>query len=341
MIVPPIKIHERGEVRRDVFDMIVANSRLAHWLEGDFDAMIGACTTAARRIQELLERYGVDDLRKALDDNIAYTERRVRAEIGSWRDGTYTAETFVDHDHQGHTDIPIKCTATVSGEDLHLDFTGSAPQVAGFVNSPIANTLSFVFIAISTCCEEDIPINEGYMNPVTVTAPEGTIVNPLSPAPVGQLYLHLRRRDHRGGAAGAIAVRARARRRSTAHKLPLAYSNGAYADGRRWVNLNFFSHMGGAGAAYGTDGWGLSPPLMTGILLPSIEMNELQYPTRVSSSTSTFPTIPERGVGAGAPGLETEIQHLTDSYTNVMMAGVRNPARGFLRRRRRRARIGW
>ena len=327
VIVPPIKIHERGEVRRDVFDMIVANSRLAHWLEGDFDAMIGACTTAARRIQELLERYGVDDLRKALDDNIAYTERRVRAEIGSWRDGTYTAETFVDHDHQGHTDIPIKCTATVSGEDLHLDFTGSAPQVAGFVNSPIANTLSFVFIAISTCCEEDIPINEGYMNPVRVTAPEGTIVNPLSPAPVGNCTC-ICGAEIAEVALLAISQCAPERVGVNSHKLPLAYSNGAYADGRRWVNLNFFGYTGGAGAAYGTDGWGLYPPLMTGVILPSIEMNELQYPTRIRKH-EYIPDYTGAGRWRGTPGLETEIQHLTDSYTNIMMAGVRNPTRGF------------
>ena len=170
-----------------MFDLIVANNRLAHWIEGDLESMVGACQLAARRISALLERHGLDVVRQALRANIAYSERRVRAEIATWTDGEHVAETFVDHDYFGHRDIRIRCTATVRGSDLTLDFTGTAPQVPGFVNSPLANTLSFVFLAVATCCDEDIPINEGYMSPVTVIAPDGTLVNPRRPAPVGRL----------------------------------------------------------------------------------------------------------------------------------------------------------
>ena len=327
VVVSPIKIYERGEKRRDVFDMIVANNRLEAWIEGDFDAMIGACRLAERRSLELLDRYGVDTVRTALDDNIAYSERRVRAEIASWKDGTFVAETHVDHDYYGHHDILIRCTATVEGSNLTLDFTGSAPQVEGFVNSPIANTMSFVFIAITSCCDEDIPINDGFINPMTVIAPEGTIVNPTMPAPVGNCTC-IPGAEIAEVALLALSQCAPKRVGVNCHKLPLAYSNGKYEDGRLWVNLNFHGYTGGAGAAYGTDGWGLYPPLMTGVILPSLEMNELQYPTRVLKheyvSDLTGP-----GRWRGAPGLETEIQYLTESRTNVLMAGVRNPTRGF------------
>ncbi|GIQ63286.1 hydantoinase B/oxoprolinase [Paenibacillus cisolokensis] len=325
--IPPIKLYERGEKRRDVFEMILGNNRLEHWLEGDLDAMIGACRVAEERIRTLLERYGGDQVREAIDSRIAYTERRVREEIGSWPDGTYTAETFADHDFQGRRDIRVKATVTVKGSDLHIDFTGSSPQVSGFINSPLSNTTSFAFVAVSTCCDEDIPINEGYMNPVTVTAPLGTVVNPKLPAPCG----------HATACVGAeiaeavllaLAQCAPERVGVNAHKLPLAYSHGEYEDGRPWVNLNFFGYTGGAGAAYGTDGWGLYPPVMTGVILPSIEMTEYQYPCRILKheyrEDYTGP-----GKWRGAPGLEVKIQHLAESRTSVMMAGVRNTIRGF------------
>jgi len=325
--IPPIKLYERGEKRRDVFEMILGNNRLAHWLEGDLSAMIGACQLAAQRIEELLRTYGAEAVASAIEQRIQYTERRVRAEIREWPDGVYTAETYADHDFQGNRDIKVKATVTVRGDELNIDFTGSSPQAAGFVNSPLSNTASFAFVAISTCCDEDIPINEGFMNPVTITAPPGTVVNPLPPAPCG----------HATACVGAeiaeavlLALSQCAPKRTgvNAHKLPLAYTHGKYADGRPWVNLNFFGYTGGAGAAYGTEGWGLPPPVMTGVILPSIEMTELQYPCRVLKHEYR-PDYTGAGRWRGAPGLEVQIQHLDESSTSVMMAGVRNTIRGF------------
>lgn len=326
--IPPLKIYERGEKRQDVFDMIVANNRLSHWLEGDLDAMIGACKLATSRIQHMLDQYGQSQIVDAISERISYTEKRVRNEIASWPDGTYRAETFADHDFQGNRDIKVRATVTVSGSDLHIDFTGSSPQAKGFINSPISNTTSFAFVGISTCCDEDIPINEGYMNPVTVTAPLGTVVNPELPAPCG----------HATACVGAeiaeavlLAISKCAPKRVgvNAHKLPLAYTNGVDEDNNQWVNLNFFGYTGGAGAAYETDGWGLYPPVMTGVTLPSIEMNEIQYPSRVLKHeyVEDFTGV---GKWRGTPGLDVQIQYVTESSTSVMMAGVRNTTKGFV-----------
>ncbi|WP_235817483.1 hydantoinase B/oxoprolinase family protein [Gracilibacillus timonensis] len=325
--IPPLKIYERGEKRQDVFDLIVANNRLSHWLEGDLDAMIGACKLAASRIQNMLDQYGAEEMVGAMDERITYTERRVRDEIASWPDGTYSAETFADHDFQGNRDIKVKASVTVSGSDLHIDFSGSSPQAEGFINSPLSNTTSFAFVGISTCCDEDIPINEGYMNPVKVTAPLGTVVNPELPAPCG----------HATACVGAeiaeavlLAISECAPKRVgvNAHKLPLAYTNGIDEDGNQWVNLNFFGYTGGAGAAYETDGWGLYPAVMTGVTLPSIEMNEIQYPSRVLRHEYVA-DFTGAGKWRGTPGLDVQIQHLADSSTSVMMAGVRNTTKGF------------
>ena len=222
LVMPPVKIVSRGERRRDMFDLIVANNRLAHWIEGDLESMVGACQLAARRISALLARHGLDVVRTSLQANVAYSERRVRAEIASWEGGEHFAETFVDHDYFGHRNIRICCKATVRGSDLTLDFTGTAPQVQGFINSPLANTLSFVFLAVATCCDETIPINEGYMSPVTVIAPEGTLINPRPPAPVGNCTCIC------GAEIAEVVLLALAKcapRRVgvNAHKLPLAH----------------------------------------------------------------------------------------------------------------------
>ncbi|MDQ6435608.1 hydantoinase B/oxoprolinase family protein [Mesorhizobium sp. LHD-90] len=327
VVVPPLKLYEKGERRGDVFDLILANNRAESWLKGDLDAMRGACLTAARGIERVVERFGLADVRQAIDHNIAYTERRVRAEIAAWPDGDYFAETFIDHDYQGAHDIRVACTARVRGSDITFDFTGSAPQVDGFVNSTLANTLSFVFVAIASCVDEDVPINEGYINPVKVVAPEGTVINPRWPKPVGNCTC-ICGAEIAEVALLALSQCAPERVGVNCHKLPLAYTSGHYADGKPWISLNFHGYTGGAGAAYGTDGWGLYPPLMTGVILPSIEMNEMQYPMRIERHEYVRDTE-GAGLWRGAPGVGTRIRFLAENITNAMLAGVRHPTRGF------------
>ncbi|MCP4383998.1 MAG: hydantoinase B/oxoprolinase family protein [Hyphomicrobiales bacterium] len=327
IIAPPMKLYEKGERRRDLFDMVVANNRVDQWLVGDLEAMRGACLTAERRIRTLIDRFGSDGVANALDFSIDYSERRVRAEITSWTDGSFFAETLIDHDYQGAHDIRVACTATVERSSVTFDFTGSAPEVNGFVNSPIANTLSFVFVAIASCIEEDVPVNEGYIAPVTVIAPEGTVVNPRRPKPVGNCTC-ICGAEIAEVALLALSQSAPKRVGVNCHKLPLAYTSGHYADGSPWISLNFHGYTGGAGAAYDTDGWGLYPPLMTGVILPSIEMTEMQYPMRIDKHEYVADAT-GAGRWRGAPGLETIIRYTDSSVTNAMLAGVRNPARGF------------
>lgn len=327
VIVPPMKLYEKGERRQDVFDLVLANNRVEDWLLGDLEAMRGACLTAQKSITRVLDRFGLAQTREAIEDNITYAERRVRAEIESWPDGDYSAETFIDHDYQGAHDIRVACTVRVRGSDVTFDFTGSAPEVDGFVNSTLANTLSFVFVAIASCIDEDVPINEGYINPVKVIAPEGSVVNPRAPKPVGNCTC-ICGAEIAEVALLALSQCAPERVGVNCHKLPLAYTSGTYEDGKPWISLNFHGYTGGAGAAYGTDGWGLYPPLMTGVILPSIEMNEMQYPMRIEKHEYVADTAGE-GRWRGAPGVNTRIRFLAQNITNAMLAGVRHPTRGF------------
>lgn len=327
VVMPPIKLYECGRRREDLYQLVLANNRLPHWLEGDLAAMRGACEVAERRIRALLRRHGEAATATAIERNLDYTEQRVRAEIARWRDGTYHAETFADHDYHGHLDVRVQCSVSVAGSDLAIDFAGTSEQVRGFINSPLANTLSFVFVAITSCCDEDIPVNEGYMRPLRVDAPPGSLVNPTHPRPVGNCTC-ISGAEISEVVLLALAQCAPERVGVNCHKLPLCYSSGEYADGDPWVNLNFFGYTGGAGAAWGTDGWGLYPPLMTGVILPSIEVSERQYPLRILRH-EYLPDRTGAGRWRGAPGVETLIEYLVPTRNQVLMAGVRHPSRGF------------
>ena len=327
--IPPIKIVERGETRADVMNLLLANNRLPHWLEGDLAAMIGACRIAEARIAHLFERYGLGVVRAAIDRAIAYSERRVRQQIAAWPDGTYVGETWTDHDFHGRHDIAVRATVTVAGDSLAIDFAGSDAQAHGFINSPLTNTRSFVFAAIATVLPSDIPINDGLMRPVRVEAPAGSIVNPRPPAPCG----------HATAIVGAEVIEAVLKALEgaipervgvNAHKLPLAYTHGRDPrTGTAYVNLNFHGYTGGAGAAYGLDGWGLYPPIMAGVILPSIEMTEIQYPCRILMH-EVRPDSAGAGRWRGACGVRTDIQYLDPhSRTHVMVSGHRHRIRGF------------
>lgn len=329
--IPPIKIQERGEPRADVLKWLLANNRLPHWLEGDLAAMMGACRIADARIQQLFARYGVETVRAAVDHTIAYSERRTRQEIRAWPNGRYAGATWTDHDFQGSHDLEIRAEVTVGDEDVAIDFSGSAEQARGFINSPLTNTRSFVFVAIATVLPADIPINEGLMRPVRVHAPPGTVVNPRPPAPCGHATAIVGAEITEAvlkALEGAVPERVGA----NSHKLPLAYTHGhdpRTGQGQEYVNLNFHGYTGGAGAAYGVDGWGLYPPIMAGVILPSIEMTEVQYPCRILRHEIAADTGGP-GRWRGACGVVTEIESLDPaSRTHVMVSGHRHTIRGF------------
>ena len=162
-----------------------------------------------------------------------------------------------------------------------------------------------------------------------VEAPSGSIVNPLPPAPCG----------HATAIVGAEVIEAVLKALEgaipervgvNAHKLPLAYTHGRDPrTGTAYVNLNFHGYTGGAGAAYGLDGWGLYPPIMAGVILPSIEMTEIQYPCRIVEH-EVWPDSAGAGQWRGACGVRTAIQYLDPhSRTHVMVSGHRHRIRGF------------
>jgi N-methylhydantoinase B len=184
LLLPPVKIKERGEDVDDVWKIVLSNHRTPRVTYGDFRAMMGSLDLAERRLHALVADYGLGVVRKAADELTAIAERRMRAELERIPAGTYTFEDAIEDDGIGDGDYPMRLALTVGGGEVIADFTGSAPQATGPVNAIYAVTASAVYNAFLHLTDPTIPRNEGCYRPFTIIAPPGTIVNCAFPAPV-------------------------------------------------------------------------------------------------------------------------------------------------------------
>ena len=171
---------------------------------------------------------------------------------------------------------------TIRGEELALDWSGSSPQTKGFANSPLGNTWTHVYIALSSVVPESVPKNEGMFLPVTLITPEGSVVNPFEGAPVGYCTIHP------GAEIGEAVMLALAQAIPDKVSGPLdkkvkmnLFGNDPRRGGRRYLSLNFVSSHGGASATFGQDGWGGLGTARGTMAFTTTEMTEVQYPHMV------------------------------------------------------------
>jgi N-methylhydantoinase B len=184
LIIPPVKLVRAGVLDQNMLDLILANVRTPNEREGDLAAQIAANQRGAERLIELVTRYGLDEVTDAEDQLIAYTERMTRKLIESLPNGSYSFTDYLDDDGVNSESIPIKVTININGDKAIVDFTGSALQQQGSVNAVYAITLSAVYYVFRCLLGLDVPNNAGCLAPIEVIAPEGTVVNALSPSPV-------------------------------------------------------------------------------------------------------------------------------------------------------------
>ncbi len=184
VIIPPVKLVQKGEIVQDVFRLVLAQIRSKRETAGDFRAQVAANNTGIRRLQALLERMGAATVSFYIDELIAYTERRTRAEVAKLPKGIFTASGYVDND--GFTDEPVHLVAKVVVDDdgVLFDLSGSEPQRRAPVNSTYAQTFSACAYVLKCFIDPDVPVNSGFYRLVRVLAPEGTVVNCTPPAPV-------------------------------------------------------------------------------------------------------------------------------------------------------------
>ncbi|MGR8919750.1 MAG: hydantoinase B/oxoprolinase family protein [Gammaproteobacteria bacterium] len=181
--LPPLKIYDAGEVNDDILAIILNNTRTPHFVKGDLQAHVGCLRAAQQEMERAAARYGLPTMRAAMKELQRYTERIVRNSIAELPDGEYEAEEYADTD--GHSDkpIPIKVKLVISGSDITVDFSGTAPTVKGAINSPYANTASATLYSLQFFLAPHAPQNQGMFNPIHIVLPENCWLNAKWPAP--------------------------------------------------------------------------------------------------------------------------------------------------------------
>ena len=183
MILSAVKFVEGGVIRQDIWNSIMAMSRLPFLVGLDLRAMTAANVVGIRRYTALVDRYGRETVEAVIDELLDTSERRMRTRLADLPDGIYRSVDYIDHD--GHADrlYRVELAATKSGDTLDLSFEGSSPQAPGFINCTESGLIAGLCAGLIPLLAYDMPFNQGVMRPITVRAPLGTICNAESPAP--------------------------------------------------------------------------------------------------------------------------------------------------------------
>src|SRR5712692_6737043 len=183
--IPLLKLYDGGVPNAAIFSILEHNVRVPDKVLGDLRAEIAAARTGERASLQLIERYGVAELRRYSAELLDYSERLARAEIAFLRDGTYTFTDYIDNDSISSEQVVIQVALTVRGDSAEVDFEGSSPQVPGGINSPLPFTKSAVYGALRLAMDPAIPSSAGYFRAITIRAPEASVVNCCLPAACG------------------------------------------------------------------------------------------------------------------------------------------------------------
>jgi N-methylhydantoinase B len=281
--IPPVRLVKNGELDEDLMRLILANVRSHDERRGDFQAQIGSLKTGAARLLEIVERRGAREASEYASHLIEYSARLMRHAIDSIPDGVYEAEDVLDDDGVADEEVVIKVRVTIKDARARVDFTGSAPQVAGPVNAVEAITVSAVSYAFRCLLEGDVPASAGLMEPIEVIAPEGTVVNAVHPAAVAGGNVETSQR--------IVDVLFKALAQALPDKIPAA-SQGTMNNltiggidlrpGQIALEFSYYETVaGGMGARPAQDGMSAVHTHMTNSLNTPAEALEYAYPLRV------------------------------------------------------------
>ncbi|EHD21753.1 MULTISPECIES: hydantoinase B/oxoprolinase family protein [Brenneria] len=187
--IPPLKLVRGGELNQDIILLLRANSRTPDANHGDLQALLAALAAGRRRLAGIVARHGADGVLAAQRDLPAYSASRARQALRRIPDGHYQFSDYLD-DEAG-SGLPVRLALKIAVDDgnIHLDFSGTDPQVAAAINIPshgeVHSWLTLRILALVCTLDKTVPLNAGLLAPITLFAPPGSLVNPLYPAAVG------------------------------------------------------------------------------------------------------------------------------------------------------------
>ena len=302
--IPPIKIIEAGRTNEAALELMMSNMRVPEERLGDLNASFASCRVAEKRILEICERYGVDQLMEAVRLDMDRAEARMRASIDRLPNGTYYYEDYLETFMGGKFEpLLLPLSLTIRDDRMIADFTGASTQVPFPVNSTAAVSAASVFIAVKSVFDPAAPLNQGSFRPIEVITPPGTIVNVQRPAPAGS-HGEIRKRVIATmiGALSQVAPTQVAGDlcRTSFHNLLGGFDTRAK---REWVHYEWSA--GGNGAFAENDGPSVMAPIDWGdlVTVQSTEVMELRMPLLVESSRLA---IDSGGAGRTRGGLSMQ-----------------------------------
>jgi len=330
--ITPLRLYDKGEVRRDLLEMIATNVRHPRDFRGDLAAMIGSAHAGERRFLALAAEFGWAVTHAAIEAVLDGAERQTRAIIAQWPDGVYRGEALLDDDGRGNNDIHIRATVTKAGSDLRIDLTDSHAQVGSFINSSYANTYSAVVVALSFLIDPDTPKNDGTFRPIELIVKPGTVVWADEGLPVTLCTSHCGQEIIEAivkALAPACPERAMA---GWGRRFRIAIQ-GRDPRNQRPFLWHFFQGRPGGGASAQGDGWPGAGEWHSagGIKFGSLEVTEARFP--LFFKTHEF-RADSGGAGEyrGGPGgiVEMVVETAEPALGNTAGEGVRHGACGLL-----------
>jgi N-methylhydantoinase B len=313
VVIPPT-IATEEELERLAGQMRSPRQRLA-----DLRAQRAANRIGERRLAELAERHDSELLRAGMDEILAYSERRTRAALDALPDGTYSAEDVLEDDSaSGERDVVLRVAATIDGETLRLDFSGTEPQVDGNLNCPLSVTKSAAFFAVRVLTDPEAPPCAGAHRPIEVLAPAGCLLNARFPAAVaaGNVETSSRVADLVIAALGG-ARPVPAQGQGTMNNLTLANDEFTYYE----------TLGGGQGACPDSDGPSAIHVAMSNTLNTPVEALETEFPLRVTN-VSLRRGSGGNGAKKGGEGLVREIEALAPMRFTLITERRRHAPKG-------------
>lgn len=291
--LPGVKVVRSDRFSCEILRIIRENVRLPDIAIGDLTAQVATVRVAARRMDELARKYGVDVVEAAFDHLLTVSEKQARAAIAALPDGTYEAEDIIDGDGVTTDPIAVRVAVTIAGDQLTADFTGCPPAVAGPINCAAGALQSAVRTIFKALVAPQAPSNEGWFRPLTVVAPRGSVFTAEKPSPTGWYYegsVHASELVWKA-LAGLMPERFSA---GSYTSLCVVYLAGKDAGGQPFIHIE--PQHGGWGASEDADGANALIALTDGDTYNySVEVIEARFPLLVRRYALNV----EGGSGAG------------------------------------------
>ena len=310
MLIPPVKLFEAGVIKKDIVDILSANSRLPNSLYGDLNGQINALDLGEERLHALLDEYTENSVSEALVELKSRAEKMMRDHLTALADGTISVEDYLDNDGVKDTPLKLAVDMTIKDDNLVIDFSRSSDACAGPVNISRSTTIAATYVALKHIFT-DVPANAGVLKPVEFIIPEESFLSVKAPKPVGgytetilrlidvifQAFQHSTPERVNGCAYGTI------------NALSLA---GYRKNGSRWVMFSFFG--GGHGGHPEGDGLNHGNAPISTATIPPLEILEAAYPVQFTE-WGLRPDSGGEGQHRGGLGAVYEIELLEENAT--------------------------